>query len=73
MAEKQWETIKVCYCEHVRKQVALEAETIYPDDFLPDPPRVVAHRCSKGMECNRYNQAVCVWAGTNPDVDPFRQ
>jgi len=73
MAEKKWEAIKICYCEHVRQQVFLEAEVMYPNDFLPDPPRLLSHRCSKGMECNQYNQAVCVWAGTNPDVDPFRQ
>ena len=48
MAERTWETSKVCYCEHVMREVALEAEVLYPMDFLPDPPRVLSHRCSHG-------------------------
>jgi hypothetical protein len=73
MAEKKWEVIKVCYCEHVRQEVALENEMLYPIDYLPDAPRVLSQRCSLGVQCNQLNQAVCKWAGTNPDVDPFRQ
>ena len=55
-----------------RFQVALEAEVLHPADFLPDPPRVLAHRCSMGDQCNQFARAACVWAGTNPVVDPFR-
>ena len=72
MAERTWETSKVCYCEHILGEVALETEVLYPTDFLPDPPRVLAHRCSHGVECNHLAKAACVWAGTNPDYDPFR-
>jgi hypothetical protein len=53
-------------------EVALEAEMLYPMDELPDPPRVLSHRCSHGQECNQLGKAACVWAGTNPDYDPFR-
>lgn len=73
MAEKRWEVIKMCYCEHLMQQVALEAETVYPGDHLPDGPRLLSHRCSQGLQCNQFNQAACAWAGTNPDIDPFRQ
>ncbi len=72
MAERMWETSKVCYCEHVMHEVKLEAEVLYPMDFLPDSPRVLSHRCSHGVECNQFTKAACVWAGTNPNYDPFR-
>lgn len=73
MATKAWEVVQVCYCDHVRQQVSLEAEVIFPADLLPDSCRVVAHRCSLGKECNKFEQSTCVWAGTNPGNDPFRQ
>jgi hypothetical protein len=73
MAERIWESCKVCYCEHVMRQVSLEAEVIIPIDFLPDPPRVRSHRCSLGMDCNQSSKTACVWAGTNPNFDPFLQ
>ena len=72
MAEKNWEVTRSCYCEHINGQVALEAEVLHPIDYLPDPPRVLAHRCSHGRQCNSFATAACVWAGTNPDLDPFR-
>jgi len=72
MAEKVWQPIKVCFCEHVGEDVAFEAELVYPADFLPDQgPRVLAHRCSHGMACNQDGRPSCIWAGTNPAVDPF--
>ncbi len=71
MAERIWETSKVCFCEHVQQQVALEVEVIYPVDYLPDPPRVRSHRCSHGLDCNQSAKASCIWAGTNPLYDPF--
>ncbi len=73
MAERIWETSKECFCEHAQAQVALEVELLYPIDYLPDPPRVLARRCSHGLECNQSAKAGCVWAGTNPAYDPFRQ
>ena len=71
MTERSWEVSKVCYCEHVKQEVALESEVLYPMDFLPDPPRVRSHRCSLGAQCNQFAQPACIWAGTNPNFDPF--
>lgn len=72
MTVKSWETIKIQYCHHVNMEVGLEAEVIYPAEWLPDqPPRIQAHRCSHGMACNLDGRASCVWAGTNPAYDPF--
>jgi len=71
MAEQIWEVSKVCFCDHVQREVALEAEVLHPADHLPDPPRILSHRCSLGMQCNLFNQPACIWAGTNPDNDPF--
>jgi hypothetical protein len=72
MATRTWETIQYCYCHHRERMVAFEAELIYPAEWLPDPaPRVAAHRCSEGMECNQDDRGACVWAGTNPNFDPF--
>lgn len=72
MAEKKWEMIKIRYCNHVGCEVGLEAELIYPPEYMPDqPPRVSAHRCSRGKDCMLMEQASCVWAGSNPAYDPF--
>ena len=72
MSEHEWQAIKVCYCHHIGQEVALEAELVYPADILPDQgPRILAHRCSHGLECNQDGRPSCVWAGTNPAIDPF--
>jgi hypothetical protein len=73
MAELVWEVSKVSFCDHVKREAALETEMLYPADTLPDPPRILSHRCSLGMQCNQFAQATCIWAGTNPDVDPFHR
>ncbi len=73
MDERTWEVSQVCYCPHIKLEVALEAEVLYPVDTLPDLPRVLSHRCSLGMQCNQFAQPTCVWAATNPDYDPFRR
>ncbi len=71
MTSETWQPIRICYCHHVQQDVALEAEIVYPVDFLPDQPRVVAHRCSHGLDCNLDGRVSCLWAGTNPVIDPF--
>jgi len=72
MTLRTWEVVKVCYCQHVGKEVGLEAQVVYPAEWLPDqPPRIVAHRCSAAIACNLDERASCVWAGTNPAYDPF--
>lgn len=72
MTEKSWQSLKVCYCQHVGQDVALEAEVVYPADMLPDQsPRILAHRCSQGMACNQDGRPSCMWAGSNPTFDPF--
>ncbi len=70
MAQKQWQVEEVRYCEHVEQVVNLEVAVIYPTDFLPDQPRVVAHRCSKAMECNQLDKMVCAYCFTNPVQTP---
>lgn len=72
MAIKVWQPIKVQYCRHADGEVALEAEVLYADERLPDQaPRIVAHRCSRGVDCGLMSEAACVWAGNNPAYDPF--
>ena len=72
MSIKAWQVIKSCYCYHIGQEVALEAELVYPAEWLPDQaPRISAHRCSQGFECNLDGRPSCVWAGTNPLIDPF--
>ena len=74
MAVKVWQPIKIAYCQHVGAEVALEAELIYPAEWLPEQqPRVHAHRCSCGIDCNLDGRPSCVWAGTNPLIDPFAE
>lgn len=74
MAGKVWETIRVRYCERVRRDVSLEAQVVYPAEWLPDqPPRVIGHRCSYAFACNLDGRPSCIWAGTNPAFDPFSE
>ena len=71
MAQRQWQVQKVHYCEHVEQNVALEVHVVYPADHLPDqPPHVIAHRCSKALECNSLDKMVCSYSFTNPDLKP---
>ena len=72
MAVKTWQTLKIQYCEHAGCEVSMEAEIILPAEWLPEQaPRVIAHRCSRGLECNLDGRSSCIWAGTNPTFDPF--
>lgn len=74
MAEKMWVTEKIRYCQHAGCDVALEAETIFPADHLPDQaPRVTVHRCSKAGDCMENGDGACVWNGSNPVFDPFTE
>ncbi len=67
-----WKTMKCVTCDRVGEEVELQARVVYPADFLPDqPPRILAHRCSKGLDCNLMDTPACVWAGTAPAYDPF--
>ncbi len=72
MSVKTWQPVKQCFCQHVGEVVSLEAQVVYPAEWLPDQaPRVFGHRCSHAMTCNQDERASCVWAGTNPTYDPF--
>ena len=72
MTDKKWEVLQVCYCQHVGENVNFEAQVVHPAEVLPDQgPRVMAHRCSRGVACSLEDKPACVWAGTNPTVDPF--
>jgi hypothetical protein len=72
MAEKKWEEVKSYHCVHADLDVNLEVEVVYPIDFLGDTPRVGAHRCTNSLACSQFSQGACIYAGTNPDVDPFQ-
>ena len=72
MSIKSWEIVNTRYCHHAGQEVALEAELVYPSEWLPDQaPRVLAHRCSQAIGCNLDGRPSCIWAGTNPAIDPF--
>lgn len=72
MALRTWHTIKARYCHHAGAQVGLEAEVVYPAEWLPDqPPRTLAHRCTHGITCNLEARPTCLWSGTNPTYDPL--
>ena len=74
MSSTNWQTIKMCYCHHVGKDVGLEAQVVFPSDVLPDQaPRVLGHRCSDAFSCNLDGRPSCMWAGTNPAFDPFAE
>lgn len=67
-----WKVQKSRFCHHVGQEVALEVQVVYPADLIPETsPRVLAHRCSQGVSCNLDERSCCIWAGTNPLIDPF--
>ncbi len=73
MAYKQWNTLKVRFCNHTGSEVKLEVEEIYPEEFLPDQPiHLCAHRCSGGTACSTMDKVTCFWSGINPGYDPFQ-
>jgi hypothetical protein len=72
MAQKKWQTQKICYCERVGHEIKLEAQVVYAAEHLPDqPPRILAHRCSNAIECNTIDKMVCAYCGTNPEFKPL--
>ncbi|MCA1954592.1 MAG: hypothetical protein LDL12_05505 [Anaerolinea sp.] len=72
MAFKTWQVVKIRYCKNAGQEVSLEAEVIYPAEYLPDmPPQIRAHRCSRAVDCALFKRPTCAWAGTNPGYDPF--
>ncbi len=74
MSEKVWQPVKIIYCHHVGHEVTFEAELIYPSEWMPEQmPRVAAHRCSHAVSCNMDGRPSCIWAGTNPAIDPFKE
>lgn len=74
MAEKKWQSVKQRYCDQAGCNVSLEVQIVLPATFMPEqPPRILAHRCSKGLQCSTLTRPTCVWAGTNPDYDPFAE
>lgn len=74
MAYKTWQVVKVRYCGHAGKEVALEVEAVYPAEFIPDSaPRIQAHRCSNAAECMLNKRSSCKWSGGNPDYDPYAE
>lgn len=73
MSFRTWAPIRFRYCNHLGEKVALEAELVYPSEWLPEQkPRVLAHRCSHALICNLDESSNCTWAGTQPISDPFK-
>lgn len=73
MAWVTWRPVKIQTCDRVDEEVALEVQFVYPVDFLSSqPPRVIGHRCSRGLDCNLVDKPACLWTGTLPGYDPFR-
>jgi hypothetical protein len=72
MAKKEWQVVKVRYCDHSGCEVSLETEVVFPADFMPEQlPRVTGHRCSHGRLCMIDNNLACIYSGGNPTYDPF--
>lgn len=72
MATVLWRPVQTKLCERVRKVATLELQLVFPGENLPDqPPHVRSRRCSLALECNQFDRATCVWAGTQPEYDPL--
>ena len=64
MATKLWKLTKTQFCEYTGYEVAFETELVFPDDLLPDPPRVIAHCCSNAREFNVADRLYCSYDPT---------
>ena len=56
MATKLWKLTKTQICEYTGCEVAFETELVFPEDLLPDPPRVIAHCCSNTKDFNMVDK-----------------
>lgn len=73
MVDQIWEVFQTRYCERASSEVNLEAKKVLAPEVLGEQPaRIVAHRCSNGLDCMMFGQAGCTWSGSNPTLDPFR-
>lgn len=61
MATKVWKLTKIQICEFTDYEVAFETELVYPEDLLPDPPRVIAHCCSNTKDFNMADKLYCAY------------
>jgi len=72
VATRTWQTVQRRYCDHVNCEVYLDAEIVLPAEHLPEQAaRIIGHRCSHAAGCNLDDRPSCIWAGTNPNYDPF--
>lgn len=73
MAKTMNVVVKSGHCAVRNQNAQLIHQVVYPADVLlhVQGPRVLSRRCSLDMECNRMDTVACVWAGTNPNVDPL--
>jgi hypothetical protein len=72
MTEVVWKRSRVQYCHHIDQQVALQAETAFPADILPDQGGAcwrIAVRT--GWRATWTAGQAAFEAGTNPVIDPF--
>jgi len=73
MAKVGWMVVSRIWCRRLSEEVELLEQRAYLDDPLPDvgrPYKVLARKCSAGLECN-LNGFSCRWAYTNPNADPL--
>lgn len=73
MAIRNWVTINKRFCDKVGCQVALQAQVIYPIDYLPDNLRILSERCSHGDLCLKERFGSCGFSGGDPGIDPFNE
>ena len=68
MAYRNWEVIKVSYCEHAGEEVALEAEIAYPATYLPEQaPRMFWHIAAPAAwHATASGNRVAAGPGTTP-------
>lgn len=72
MAYEIWQPVKIAMCDRIGEEVEIQARVVFPADILPDqPPRIMAKRCSRGVDCNLLDRPSCEWAGTLPGFNPL--
>lgn len=73
MTTTAWVVVDTIQCDRVGQKADLLEQREYFEHQLTDvgrPYRVLAHKCSFGLECNLAEQR-CQWSYINPNYNPF--
>lgn len=73
MTTTAWVVVDTIRCQRVGQEAELLEKRAYAEHPLTEvgrPYRVLARKCSLGLDCN-LSEHRCQWSYLNPNYDPF--